>query len=184
MSKWGCLLLVAAVSAQVAQTQADTNRPSGIAAADLQGESTATPLPIPTVAIPDATPFTVPTVTIPHPMPTPRPTPKARPTKRPHRTVKRAVPTATPRQWILAYLTSYCPGTAGWLASSGTSVFYGMLANDFYPFGTRVYIPVIGMVGVVEDRIGSFAMWNHFDVWSPVCYSTPTGWFRVAVQGR
>jgi 3D (Asp-Asp-Asp) domain-containing protein len=61
-------------------------------------------------------------------------------------------------------------------------VFYGMLANDFYQFGTRVYIPVIGITGVVEDRIGSFSMWNHFDVWSPTCYGTPTGWYRVAIQ--
>lgn len=60
-------------------------------------------------------------------------------------------------------------------------VFYGMLANSFYRFGTRVYMPVMRLTGVVEDRPG-FSMWNHFDVWSPVCYSTPTGWFKVAVE--
>lgn len=60
-------------------------------------------------------------------------------------------------------------------------MFFGMLANDFYPYGTRVYIPVIGVTGVVEDRVGVFTVWNHFDVWSPVCYGTPTGYFRVAV---
>jgi len=59
-----------------------------------------------------------------------------------------------------------------------------MLANNFYRFGTRVYIPVLGMTGVVEDRTGDFGMWNHFDVWSPTCYGTPTGWFKVAVQLR
>ena len=59
-----------------------------------------------------------------------------------------------------------------------------MLANNFYAFGTRVYIPVIGMTGVVEDHIGSGAAWNHFDVWSPVCYSTPTGYYRVSVLSR
>jgi hypothetical protein len=60
-------------------------------------------------------------------------------------------------------------------------VFYGMLANDYYAFGTRVYMPVLGITGVVEDRFGGFNSWNHFDVWSPVCYGTPTGWFKVAI---
>jgi hypothetical protein len=147
---------------------------------------------IPTVTIPHTTPVTVPTVTIPQstatPTATPRPTatPHPRPAHR-HRArhkaaAKKTVAKAPSQQWILAYLTSYCPGSAGWLSSSGLPVFYGMLANDFYRFGTRVYIPVIGMTGVVEDRIGSFTMWNHFDVWSPTCYSTPTGWYRVAIQ--
>jgi hypothetical protein len=86
------------------------------------------------------------------------------------------------RSWILAYLTSYCPGSAGWVSSSGLTVFYGMLANDFYSFGTRVYIPVLGITGVVEDREAD-ASWNHFDVWSASCYSTPTGWYKVAVLG-
>ncbi|HEX6509618.1 MAG TPA: hypothetical protein VF221_18470 [Chloroflexota bacterium] len=87
-------------------------------------------------------------------------------------------------QWIVAYLTSYCPGSAGWLSSSGKPVFYGMLANNFYPFGTRVYLPVLGITGVVEDHLGGFAAWYHFDVWSPSCYSTPTGFYRVAIQTR
>jgi hypothetical protein len=56
-----------------------------------------------------------------------------------------------------------------------------MLANNYYAFGTRVYLPVIGLTGVVLDRVGAGSFWNHFDVWSPVCYGTPTGWFRVAV---
>ena len=85
-------------------------------------------------------------------------------------------------QWITAYLTSYCPGSAGWLSSSGMPVFYGMLANNFYPFGTHVYMPVLGITGVVEDHLGGFPSWNHFDVWSPTCYGTPTGYFPVAVQ--
>lgn len=86
--------------------------------------------------------------------------------------------------WIMAYLTSYCPGSAGWVASSGRTVFYGMLANDYYAFGTRVWMPVLNMTGVVEDRSGAFGGWNYFDVWSPTCYSTPTGWFRVAIVNR
>jgi hypothetical protein len=57
-----------------------------------------------------------------------------------------------------------------------------MLANDYYRFGTHVFIPVLGLTGVVEDRIGAFSMWNHFDVWSATCYGTPTGWFKVSVQ--
>jgi hypothetical protein len=85
---------------------------------------------------------------------------------------------------IWAFLTSYCPGSAGSMASSGSQVFYGMLANDYYPFGTRVFLPPIGITGVVEDRTGGFGMWNHFDVWSPACYGTPTGWFKVLVQVR
>lgn len=85
------------------------------------------------------------------------------------------------QNWILAYLTSYCPGSAGWLSSSGASVFYGMLANNYYAFGTRVYLPILGITGVVEDRMAAGSAWDQFDVWSPVCYGTPTGWFKVAV---
>jgi hypothetical protein len=86
-------------------------------------------------------------------------------------------------QWMWAFLTSYCPGSAGLLAASGQFVFYGMLANDYFPFGTRVYLPVLGMTGVVADRFGGAIPWNHFDVWSPSCYGTPTGWFKVAILG-
>jgi hypothetical protein len=110
---------------------------------------------------------------------------KKRPTKKRHPARARPTPTPTPtvhQTWILAYLTSYCPGSAGWVSSSGQTVFYGMLANDFYTFGTRVYLPVLGITGVVEDREAD-ASWNHFDVWSASCYSTPTGWYRVAVLG-
>lgn len=127
------------------------------------------------MAVPASTPVPVPTVFLPRPTATPSPTPRPR-----RLTRKPAKPPVPQQQWIYAFLTSYCPGSAGWLSSSGIPVFYGMLANDFYPFGTRVYMPVIGMTGVVEDRTGSY-MWNHFDVWSPVCYSTPTGWYKVAV---
>jgi len=126
--------------------------------------ATATPV-VPTVAVPAGTPVPVPTLTVPR--------------KRHHHPRRQSrVPNGT---WIWAFLTSYCPGTAGWLSASGRPVFYGMLANDYYPFGTRVYIPVLGMQGVVEDRFGGYHAWNDFDVWSPVCYSTPTGWFKVAV---
>jgi hypothetical protein len=109
---------------------------------------------------------------------------------RPHRhkrvKAKKPAPAAKKQtvsgQWITAYLTSYCPGSAGWLSSSGMTVFYGMLANNYYPFGTHVYMPVLGITGIVEDHLGGFASWNHFDVWSPTCYGTPTGFFPVAVQ--
>lgn len=86
------------------------------------------------------------------------------------------------RVWIQAYLTSYCPGSAGWVSASGLTVFYGMLANDYYAFGTKVYLPVLGITGVVEDRVGDDPVSNHFDVWSTSCYSTPTGWYRVAIE--
>jgi hypothetical protein len=143
----------------------------------VQAQPTPTALAAPTVSIPQATPEVAPTVTIPRPVPHY----VHRRTRRHAQPVHRVQPQVS-GVWIWAYLTSYCPGTAGWLSSSGRTVFYGMLANDYYAFGTRVYLPVLGITGVVEDRIGSDGMWNHFDVWSPVCYGTPTGWFRVAVQ--
>lgn len=105
------------------------------------------------------------------------------------KTPKHTKPTRTPtaivtKHWMQAYLTSYCPGSAGWISASGQTVFYGMLANNYYPFGTRVYIPVLGLTGVVEDRMGAGAAWYQFDVWSPTCYGTPTGYFKVAVLSR
>jgi hypothetical protein len=141
---------------------------------------------VPTVSIPQATPADVPTVTLPQPTPTPTPRPVKKHRTRKHSTA-RAKPTPTPtptvrQTWIWAYLTSYCPGSAGWLSSSGMPVFYGMLANNYYSFGTHVYIPVLGITGVVEDRQADYS-WNHFDVWSTSCYSTPTGWFKVAIVG-
>jgi hypothetical protein len=44
-----------------------------------------------------------------------------------------------------------------------------------------VYIPVLGMTGIVEDRFGGYSAWNQFDVWSGICYSTPTGYYKVKV---
>ncbi len=167
---------------------------------------TATPEVVPTVSVPIMSPVLVPTVALPQPTvvltATPTPTQKPRPkvlrrhpkvAKHPalkHSAVKHGavkhvqVPQVRQpkQQWVLAYLSSYCPGSAGGLSSSGIPVFYGMLANNYYPFGTHVYLPVLGITGVVEDHVGAFPSWYHFDVWSPVCYSTPTGYFRVAVQ--
>lgn len=206
MSKRGCLLAVLVASTQLAPATADRLARHGLVLADteVQPTATATLVTIPTVIVPTSHPVFIPTVTVPQPTPTPTATaaptstptslPTATPTPvpilvPPHHHAKPHHHPAQPRKqaspptvWITAYLTSYCPGSAGWLASSGQTVFYGMLANDFYPFGTRVYIPVIGITGVVEDRIGAYNMWNHFDVWSPVCYSTPTGWYKVAVM--
>jgi hypothetical protein len=145
-----------------------------------------TPTTFPTVTIYLATPIDVPTVTILQPLPTR--TAKRHPKK--HHVAKKPTPQRTPtptpvaRQWIVAYLTSYCPGSAGWVSASGLTVFYGMLANNYYSFGTHVYIPAVGITGVVEDRIGLAAAWYHFDVWSPSCFSTPTGYFKVAVLSR
>jgi len=158
---------------------------------------TATPEVVPTVSVPSVNPVVVPTVALPQPTAVLTATPKPRPrvhqrhpkvTKHQalkHSAVKHVqVPQVRQpkQQWVLAYLSSYCPGSAGNLSSSGIPVFYGMLANDFYPFGTHVYLPVLGITGVVEDHVGAFPSWYHFDVWSPVCYSTPTGYFRVAIQ--
>jgi hypothetical protein len=142
------------------------------------------PVSIPTVTLPTTQPLSVPTVSIPRP--TAVPTPMPRPHRHKQVKAKKPAPAAKKQtvsgQWITAYLTSYCPGSAGWLSSSGMTVFYGMLANNYYPFGTHVYVPVLGITGIVEDHLGGFASWNHFDVWSPTCYGTPTGFFPVAVQ--
>jgi hypothetical protein len=174
MSKLACLLLLIAASAQIAEASPGVERRS------LQ-EASATPTPasVPTVTLLRGTPVSIPTVTVRQPIPTPTATPKPKP--RPKRTVKHPAVQQPSGTWIWAYLTSYCPGSAGWLSSSGMPVFYGMLANNFYRFGTRVYLPVLGIVGVVEDHLGGYPAWNHFDVWSPVCYGTPTGYFRVEV---
>ncbi|HEX8918197.1 MAG TPA: hypothetical protein VF898_06820 [Chloroflexota bacterium] len=187
MSSRGCLLLILVASTLVADITVEISRPPNANAyADMQSTETGTPVSIPTVQIPESTPVSVPTLTLPQPTSTPTPTVVPRhkvkrvPKHRRPAPVKR--PTAIPQQWIWAYLTSYCPASAGSMSSNGSQVFYGMLANNYYPYGTHVYLPVLGITGVVEDRIGSMALWNHFDVWSPVCYSTPTGWFRVAVR--
>jgi hypothetical protein len=152
------------------------------------GHSPTPTVSIPTVAVPETGVMVVPTLTLPQPTPVPtrvkvhHKVKHATPKK--HATVAKAKPTPAASQWITAYLTSYCPGSAGWLSSSGMPVFYGMLANNYYPFGTRVYMPVLGITGVVEDHLGSFDVWNHFDVWSPTCYGTPTGYYPVAVVSQ
>jgi hypothetical protein len=197
---WLLLPLLLVASTQAVQARTESTAPAFGRSAD-QSLPVGTPVPqttlanVPTLVVPQQ-PVSVPTLAIPQPSPTPRPTATPRPTPRPTATPKptprphkkkarpkRVVATATPprQQWIWAFLTSYCPGSAGWLSASGYTVFYGMLANNYYAFGTRVYLPVIGLTGVVLDRVGAGSFWNHFDVWSPVCYGTPTGWFRVAV---
>jgi hypothetical protein len=183
-------LLIAATGVQLFQAQTGATLAAGRVAARAD-VPVVTTTAVPTVAIPQATPLSVPTVSIPRPTATPTRTPRPTPTRKAkpkpvhHRPKPKAKPTQQPTsQWITAFLTSYCPGSAGWLSSSGQTVFYGMLANNYYPFGTRVYIPVIGLTGVVEDHLSFGASWNHFDVWSPVCYSTPTGYYPVAILTR
>jgi len=197
----GCLLLMMAASTQVVQAKSYTQRLHQPAPSSDQGltpgPAPASPVAVPTVSVPSANPVLVPTVALPRPTVVITATPKPRPkvhhrhpkaAKHPavkHSTVKHVqVPQVRQpkQQWVLAYLSSYCPGSAGGVSSSGLPVFYGMLANNYYPFGTHVYLPVLGITGIVEDHVGAFPSWYHFDVWSPVCYSTPTGYFRVAVQ--
>ncbi|GAC1633121.1 MAG: hypothetical protein NVS4B2_18620 [Chloroflexota bacterium] len=193
------MLVLFAASTQAVMVQQHSESPGTVSVAVAREPSDvgATPAPMPTIDIPRGTPVTIPTLTIPtavpsmvatlvlpHPVPQSR-APKARHT--PHRVIpakKHSATTPPQGQWIWAYLTSYCPGSAGAISSSGVPVFFGMLANNYFPFGTRVYLPVLGMTGVVEDRVGTLALWNHFDVWSPTCFGTPTGYFRVAVQAR
>jgi len=203
LSRVGYLLLMVAASTQVAQAKSYTQRLHQPAPSSDQGltpgvvAAPASPVAVPTVSVPSVNPVMVPTVALPQPTvvitATPKPRPKVHrrhPTVAKHPAAKRRVvkhaqvpQVRQPKQqWVLAYLSSYCPGSAGGVSSSGIPVFYGMLANNYYPFGTHVYLPVLGITGVVEDHVGAFPSWYHFDVWSPVCYSTPTGYFRVAVQ--
>jgi hypothetical protein len=167
-------------STLIVQAQTGNRTPLlGYSLARAQDVPTLTPV-VPTVEVPDGQPVAIPTVSVPRPAPKPaHKHPKKKKTKGASGSASLRSRNET---WVWAYLPSYCPGSAGWISSSGMPVFYGMLANDYYPFGTRVYIPVIGMVGVVEDHVGDYA-WNHFDVWSPVCFGTPTGWFKVAIEG-
>jgi hypothetical protein len=180
------LLLLAVASTQVGQATTYARNLSSVATGATQegGTGVSNPVSIPTVTLPTTQPLSVPTVSIPRP--TAVPTPMPRPHRHKQVKAKKPAPAAKKQtvsgQWITAYLTSYCPGSAGWLSSSGMTVFYGMLANNYYPFGTHVYMPVLGITGIVEDHLGGFASWNHFDVWSPTCYGTPTGFFPVAVQ--
>lgn len=182
MRRLGCLLAFASAGI-LTQTHI-------VSASHANGGSVTPTVVVPTVSVPGQA-VTVPTVAIPpRPTATPRPTPvkkaAAKHAKKTHQSKKKhaprkQAPRAPAGTWIAAFLTSYCPGSAGWISSSGLPVFYGMLANNYYSFGTRVYLPIIGITGVVEDRVGAATLWDHFDVWSPVCYSTPTGWYRVEV---
>lgn len=179
MSKLSYVLLLVslgAASTQLAQAHGESQSVRSLVQQGVGATPTLNPTVVPTVAVPQGAPAAVPTVSLPLPAPPHRP--KHNKHKHPAK-----YPTPVPQNyvWISAFLTSYCPGTAGWISSSGQAVFYGMLANDFYPFGTRVYLPVLGMTGVVEDRFGGGTGWNYFDVWSPICYGTPTGWFKVGI---
>ncbi len=182
MSRARCLLLVLVVGAQAVILS-----PGGAGQARADDSTTTTVSPVPTVTVFQATPQIIPTVNIPQPTvvvtSTPRPSrPRHHRQHRRHRPKHHTVVTHVVQQvWIRALLTSYCPGSAGWLSSSGIAVFYGMLANDHYAFGTHIYLPVLNLLGAVEDRQAD-SSWNHFDVWSATCFSTPTGWYRVAVQ--
>jgi hypothetical protein len=169
------LLLFVVAGAQVARAAPEkANRVHQASAV-----ATPTTVPVPTVTVFHPAPVSVPTVVIPKPTATPAPTHVKKKKTGKGKPVRRTA-AQSHLTWIWAYLTSYCPGSAGWLSSSGYPVFYGMLANNYYRFGTRVYIPVLGMTGVVLDHEGDYT-WNHFDVWSAVCYSTPTGYFKVAI---
>jgi len=178
LRRLGCLLVLGVAGALVQAHTVSASHTMGGASTP-----TATSVAVPTVSVPPGNGASVPTVVIP-PKPTATPTHVKKPAthKKPshHKKQKQHQPSKPSGTWIEAFLTSYCPGSAGWISSSGMTVFYGMLANDYYQFGTKVYLPVLGITGVVEDRMG-FVGWDYFDVWSPVCYSTPTGWYKVEV---
>lgn len=182
LTRVGYLLLLAMLvaSTQIAQAQTGSRTQwSQVSGGRALDPPTVNPA-VPTVDVPSDPPAAIPTVSL--PKPTPKPTRAHAKKKKPAKTVRSGPVRSQNETWIWAYLTSYCPGSAGWISSSGMPVYYGMLANNYYPFGTRVYMPVLGIVGVVEDHVGDYT-WNHFDVWSPVCYGTPTGWFKVAIEG-
>jgi 3D (Asp-Asp-Asp) domain-containing protein len=55
------------------------------------------------------------------------------------------------------------------LTASGSLVRDGIVANNFYPFGTRVKFPEIfgDKIFVVEDRMNPKRDWYYFDIWFP-----------------
>jgi len=55
------------------------------------------------------------------------------------------------------------------LTASGTLVRDGVVANNFYPFGTKVKFPDLfgDKIFVVEDRMNPQKEWYYFDVWFP-----------------
>jgi 3D (Asp-Asp-Asp) domain-containing protein len=55
------------------------------------------------------------------------------------------------------------------LTASGSLVRDGIVANNFYPFGTRVKFPEIfgDKIFVVEDRMNPKKDWYYFDIWFP-----------------
>jgi len=55
------------------------------------------------------------------------------------------------------------------ITASGTLVRDGIVANNFYPFGTKVKFPEIfgDKIFVVEDRMNPQKDWYYFDIWFP-----------------
>src|SRR5947209_12701088 len=117
MRRWRGVLLLTAASAPLFGAAPHS---ASAVTAGYTDDDLAVAAVVPTVSIVRATPVSVPTISIPVPTPTPTatplPTPKPKP--KPHHRVKHSAPkpTATPRPvvhqtWILAYLTSYCPGS-------------------------------------------------------------------------
>jgi 3D (Asp-Asp-Asp) domain-containing protein len=53
------------------------------------------------------------------------------------------------------------------ITASGKSVQEGIIANNFFPFGTKIKIPELfgNKIFVVEDRMKKDKLKSHFDVW-------------------
>jgi 3D (Asp-Asp-Asp) domain-containing protein len=53
------------------------------------------------------------------------------------------------------------------ITASGKSVQDGIIANNFFPFGTKIKIPELfgDKIFVVEDRMKKGKLKSHFDVW-------------------
>jgi 3D (Asp-Asp-Asp) domain-containing protein len=73
---------------------------------------------------------------------------------------------------IFAIITGYSSteeetDNTPFLTASGKTVQEGMVANNFFPFGTKIKIPELfgEKIFVVEDRMKKDKLKSHFDVW-------------------
>lgn len=82
---------------------------------------------------------------------------------------------------VILRSTAYCPGSSGSIMADGTRTRIGSVANNRWPFGTRITVHP-GFGGryrfTVRDR-GSAAM--QLDFWTPSC-SYAIRWGRRPVR--
>jgi 3D (Asp-Asp-Asp) domain-containing protein len=78
----------------------------------------------------------------------------------------------SPKQIMKVIITAYSStpeetDDTPFITAAGTPVKDGIVANNLFPFGTKIRIPDIygDKVFVVEDRMNSRKGDNHFDIW-------------------